>query len=197
MGKTWSNLVKNWIMLLQFDLNHINKVNFYPSNNNLIQALLVLLITNMISADNDDDDKHPLLIVDDDDVEEKCSSCRWWWMIEGMMTIVRFMVLQMRLKSPPSPDPPTSQSYWQRAVLYRILYCATYSTVPHTVLGSPQLSWRNATGPKLRPQTAPRHDLKATKRPLPHQTQSTFRNNHYTTSELRNVIVVTQTTNWV
>ena len=27
--------------------------NFYPSNNNLIQALLVLLITNMISADND------------------------------------------------------------------------------------------------------------------------------------------------
>ena len=55
-------------------------------------------------------------------------------------TIVRFMVLQMRLKSPPSPDPPTYQSYWQRAVLYRILYCATYSTVPHTVLGSPQLS---------------------------------------------------------
>ena len=50
-------------MLLQFDLNHINKVNFYPSNNNHIQALLVLLITNMISADNDDDDKHPLLMM--------------------------------------------------------------------------------------------------------------------------------------
>ena len=77
--------------------------------------------------------------------------------------------IQMRLKSPPSPDPPTSQSYWQRVVLYRILYCATYSTVPHTVLGSPQLSWRNATGPKLRPQTAPRRDLKATKKPLPAQ----------------------------
>ena len=37
--------------------------NFYPSNNNLIQALLVLLITNMISANNDDNDKHPLLMM--------------------------------------------------------------------------------------------------------------------------------------
>ena len=45
-------------MLLQFDLNHINKVNFYPSNNNLIQALLVLLITNMISADDVEENAH-------------------------------------------------------------------------------------------------------------------------------------------
>ena len=57
-------------MLLQYNLNHIHKVSFYPSNNNFTQALLVLPVTNMISADNDDDDKHPLLIVDDDDVEE-------------------------------------------------------------------------------------------------------------------------------
>ena len=34
-------------MLLQFDLKHIHKVNFYPSDNNFTQALLV---TNMISA---------------------------------------------------------------------------------------------------------------------------------------------------
>ena len=50
MGKTWFNLTKNWIMLLQFDLKHIHKVNFYPSDNNFTQALLVLLVTNMISA---------------------------------------------------------------------------------------------------------------------------------------------------
>ena len=37
-------------MLLQFDLKHILKVNFYPSDNNFTQALLVLLVTNMISA---------------------------------------------------------------------------------------------------------------------------------------------------
>ena len=37
-------------MLLQFDLKHIHKVNFYPSNNNFTQALLVLLVTNMISV---------------------------------------------------------------------------------------------------------------------------------------------------
>ena len=37
-------------MLLQFDLKHIHKVNFYPSDNNFTQALLVLLVTNMISA---------------------------------------------------------------------------------------------------------------------------------------------------
>ena len=110
--------------------------NFYPSNNNLIQALLVLLITNMISADNDDDDKHPLL----------------------MMMLKKMLIMPVVMNDrrdddhrqiygstnapqvPPSPDPPTSQSYWQRAVLYRILYCAIYSTVPHTVLGSPQLS---------------------------------------------------------
>ena len=36
-------------MLLQFDLKHIHKVNFYPSDN-FTQALLVLLVTNMISA---------------------------------------------------------------------------------------------------------------------------------------------------
>ena len=36
-------------MLLQFDLKHIHKVNFYPSDNNFTQALLVLLVTNMIS----------------------------------------------------------------------------------------------------------------------------------------------------
>ena len=50
MGKTWFNLTKNWIMLLQFDLKHIHKVNFYPSDNNFTQALLVLLVTNMISG---------------------------------------------------------------------------------------------------------------------------------------------------
>ena len=50
MGKTWFNLTKNWIMLLQFDLKHIHKVNFYPSDNNFTQALLVLLVTNMISV---------------------------------------------------------------------------------------------------------------------------------------------------
>ena len=49
MGKTWFNLTKNWIMLLQFDLKHIHKVNFYPSDNNFTQALFVLLVTNMIS----------------------------------------------------------------------------------------------------------------------------------------------------
>ena len=36
-------------MLLQFDLKHILKVNFYPSDNNFTQALLVMLVTNMIS----------------------------------------------------------------------------------------------------------------------------------------------------
>ena len=39
-------------MLLQFDLKHIHKVNFYPSDNNFTQALLVLLVTNMISDPN-------------------------------------------------------------------------------------------------------------------------------------------------
>ena len=37
-------------MLLQFDLKHIHKVNFYPSDNNFTQALLVLLVTNKISG---------------------------------------------------------------------------------------------------------------------------------------------------
>ena len=40
-------------MLLQFDLKHIHKVNFYPSDNNFTQALLVMLVTlvtNMISG---------------------------------------------------------------------------------------------------------------------------------------------------
>ena len=37
-------------MLLQFDLKHIHKVNFYPSDINFTQALLVLLVTNMISG---------------------------------------------------------------------------------------------------------------------------------------------------
>ena len=37
-------------MLLQFDLKHIHKVNFYPSDNNFTQALLVMLVTNIISA---------------------------------------------------------------------------------------------------------------------------------------------------
>ena len=36
-------------MLLQFDLKHIHKVNFYPSDNNFTQAVLV---TNMISDPN-------------------------------------------------------------------------------------------------------------------------------------------------
>ena len=39
-------------MLLQFDLKHIHKVNFYPSDNNFTQALLVMLVTNMISDDD-------------------------------------------------------------------------------------------------------------------------------------------------
>ena len=46
-------------MLLQFDLKHIHKVNFYPSDNNFTQALLVMLVTSMISDsehDYDDDD---------------------------------------------------------------------------------------------------------------------------------------------
>ena len=37
-------------MLLQFDLIHIHKVNFYPSDNNFTQALLVMLVTNMTSG---------------------------------------------------------------------------------------------------------------------------------------------------
>ena len=49
-------------MLLQFDLKHIHKVNFYPSDNNFTQALLVLLVTNMISGHdnnyNDNNDVH-------------------------------------------------------------------------------------------------------------------------------------------
>ena len=36
-------------MLLQFDLKHIHKVNFYPSDNNFTQALLEMLVTNIIS----------------------------------------------------------------------------------------------------------------------------------------------------
>ena len=47
MGKTWFNIAKNWIILLQLDLKHITRVNFYPSDNNFTQALLV---TNIISA---------------------------------------------------------------------------------------------------------------------------------------------------
>ena len=42
-------LPKNWIMLVQLDLKHIHKVNFYPSYNNFTQALLVMLVTNIIS----------------------------------------------------------------------------------------------------------------------------------------------------
>ena len=36
--------------LLQLDLKHIHKVNFYPRNNNFTQALLVMLVTNIISG---------------------------------------------------------------------------------------------------------------------------------------------------
>ena len=50
MGKTWFNLTKRLIILLQLGLKRIHKVNFYPSDNNFTQALLVLLVTNMISA---------------------------------------------------------------------------------------------------------------------------------------------------
>ena len=50
----WVNIVwyyqKNWIILLQLDLKHIHKVNFYPSDNNFTQALLVMLVTNIISV---------------------------------------------------------------------------------------------------------------------------------------------------
>ena len=37
-------------MLLQLDLKHIHKVNFYLNDNNFTQALLVMLVTNIISA---------------------------------------------------------------------------------------------------------------------------------------------------
>ena len=47
MGNAGLELTKNWIMLLQLDLKHIHKVNFYPSHNDFTQALLV---TNMISG---------------------------------------------------------------------------------------------------------------------------------------------------
>ena len=50
MGKTWFNIVKNLIILLQLDLKHITRVNFYPSDNNFTQALLVMLVTNITSA---------------------------------------------------------------------------------------------------------------------------------------------------
>ena len=46
IGKTWFNLTKNWLILLQLDLKHIHKMNFYQSDNNFTQALLV---TNIIS----------------------------------------------------------------------------------------------------------------------------------------------------
>ena len=49
MGKTWFNLTKRLIILLQLGLKHIHKVNFYPRDNNFTQALLVMLVTNMIS----------------------------------------------------------------------------------------------------------------------------------------------------
>ena len=55
MGKTWFNLTKTWIVLLQFDLKHIHKVNFYPSDNNFTQVLLVMLVTNMISGGRTDE----------------------------------------------------------------------------------------------------------------------------------------------
>ena len=42
----WLNITKTWITLLQLDLKHIHKVNFYPSDNNFSQTLFV---TNMIS----------------------------------------------------------------------------------------------------------------------------------------------------
>ena len=38
MGNTWLNLTKNQIILLQFGLKHIHKVNFYPSDNNFSAA---------------------------------------------------------------------------------------------------------------------------------------------------------------
>ena len=43
MGKTWFNVAKNWIILLQLDLKQIHKVNFYTRDNNFTQALLVCL----------------------------------------------------------------------------------------------------------------------------------------------------------
>ena len=50
MGKTWFDITKNWIILLQLDPKHIHKVTFYPSDKNFTQALLVMLVTNMISG---------------------------------------------------------------------------------------------------------------------------------------------------
>ena len=104
-------------MLLQYDLNHIHKVSFYPSNNNFTQALLVSLVTNMISDDNDNDDDGP-----PHRWRWWCwgqwSSCWWRWMIEGMMTIVRLMVLQMRPKSPPFVHQPKSSP-----TLLPIMWC--------------------------------------------------------------------------
>ena len=58
-------------MLLQFDLKHIHKVNFYPSDNNFTQALLVLLVTNMISDlswnENNDENKETGVANDDNE----------------------------------------------------------------------------------------------------------------------------------
>ena len=43
IGKTWFNVAKNWIIILQLNLKQLHKVNFYPSDNNFTQALLVCL----------------------------------------------------------------------------------------------------------------------------------------------------------
>ena len=50
MGKTWFNIVKNLIILLQLDLKHITRVKFYPSDNNFVEAMLMMLVTNITSA---------------------------------------------------------------------------------------------------------------------------------------------------
>ena len=42
--------IKDCLILLQLDLKHIHKVNFYPSDDNFTQALLVMLVKNIISG---------------------------------------------------------------------------------------------------------------------------------------------------
>ena len=149
-------------MLLQYDLNHIHKVSFYPSNNNFTQALLVLPVTNMISADNDDDDDGP--------------PHRWRWWCWGKWSSCWFY------KCAPSPSHSSKT----------IQYNTTQSD--NTIQIQSDCGWRNATGPRPRPDMIggqqTRH-LKSDQRSLSPQTQSTFGHNHNTTSVLRNVKFVT------
>ena len=96
-----------------------------------------------------------------------------------MMTLVRMIILQMRPKFPPFVHQPKSSSSpllnhvdpaclsllnnlfnntkWQ----YKVTNFITQQD--NTIQIQSDCGWRNTTGPRLRPQTAPRRDLKATK----------------------------------